>query len=169
MYGSAFSDAICEQISRDCFGSLTAPANQSPFLISIPGGGGATIEADLTISAFSGMTPGKNTIFESGLTVSNILSTDPILSNSVLDTAIVLSSTLLSEYSYTVSLEAAISFINSLSTIQNSIAIYETNGVYDIVHGTEYQSQVDFLVQVLFAKTVASLFTTDLLSKRIYC
>lgn len=124
------------------------------------GGGGATIEADLTISAFSGMTPGKNTIFESGLTVSNILSTDPILSNSVLDTAIVLSSTLLSEYSYTVSLEAAISFINSLSTIQNSIAIYETNGVYDIVHGTEYQSQVDFLVQVLFAKTVASLFTT---------
>ena len=87
------------------------------------GGGGSIIEADLTISTFSGMTPGKNTIFESGLTVSNILSTDPILANSVLDTAIVLSSTLLSEYSYTISLEAAISFINSLSIIQDNQAV----------------------------------------------
>ena len=138
------------------------------------GGGGVTIEADLTISAFSGMTPGKNTIFEPeitlsvfsdivpgkntifepGLTVSNILSTDPILANSVLDTAIVLSSTLLSEYSYTASLEAAISFINSLSTIQNSIAIYETNGVYDIVHGTENSAQADINGAVLLTHQV---------------
>ena len=122
--------------------------------------GGEIIEAGLTISTYSGMTPAKNAIFEPGLTISNTLSTDPILANSILDTAIILNSTLLSEYSYTVSLEAAISLINSLSVVQNSIATYEVNNTYSIVQGTEYQSQVDFLVQVLFAKTVASLFTT---------